>query len=353
MSKKLRWQEEVEEIIEGMGEIDPRWTPLAEIREKLPPGPPGDIAPRCPTGSEAVSAQPDCDLRAALRQLEQRALRTRREAEAKKAEADRLRQRLGELARERDQLLAAVRRVRASIAWAGEEAQPVLEKAEARVSSIEDEMRGLRARIQELEGEPGLQLLRAEETQRAAQAEAQRQADEARTLLKEGRVAEAIRHLRRALRKAGEPAPAPLLRAWEETRTQARKAVDAIYFRAREALAGGDPAKAITEAASVADLLPAVRVEVRRPLHGVFCRAAAALAPGDMPLVLVRGRRGERGWTAPPGTLAIGTPIQGGVRVLHNLGTPWKEGAVVREMEAEVLPLRTRHGGQGQQDTAR
>jgi hypothetical protein len=41
-----------------------------------------------------------------------------------------------------------------------------------------------------------------------------------------------------------------------------------------------------------------------------------------------------------PGTLAIAAPVQRGSRVLYNLGTPWKEGVVVREGLADIQPLR-------------
>jgi tetratricopeptide (TPR) repeat protein len=205
---------------------------------------------------------------------------------------------------------------------------------------MEAEMRDLSVRLQELEADEGVRLLRQEEAARQAQEEAARQAEEARALLRQGKVAEAIRHVRKAIRQAaGGEAPRPLAQALEEALRVARRVAGNAFFRAREALAAGDAARAMRELQPVACLLPHLPKEERRPLHGLFCHAAAVLAQGQF-LVLLRGRRRERGWTAPPGTIAVAAPVQGGARVLYNLGTPWKEGTTVPQRVADVQPLR-------------
>lgn len=138
---------------------------------------------------------------------------------------------------------------------------------------------------------------------------------------------------------------------------QAHRAVEGVIFRAREALAAGAPERALEEIRGVAALLPHIRGEARRAAQGIFCRAVHRLVPAGQPLVLIRGRRvarrGRLVWTAPPGAIAIGTPTKGGARVAHNLGTHWTEGVFVPAEEADIQPLRARHGGQGQQDNAR
>ena len=344
--RKTRLEEEVEEILEAVGEVDPRLAPLAQLQKQLPPGP--EPGPRCPAGgggpAPAAIAQ---ELEAALRRLQEEAWRRRQEAEARKAEADRLRQRLEELAQERQRLQGLIRRAQVLAAWASpDEAQALAGQAQARIEAVEAEMRDLATRLQELEADEGVRLLRQEEAARQAQEEAARKAEEVRALLRQGKVVEAIRQARRAIRQAGGDTPKPLVAALEEARRLGCRLAGNALFRAREALAGGEPAKALQEVRRVADLLPHIPVTERRPLHGVFCQAAAALAQGQ-PLVLLRGRRTPRGWTAPPGTLAIGTPVMGGVRVLFNLGTPWKEGALAPEGLADVQPLRAQQA-QGQ-----
>jgi hypothetical protein len=204
---------------------------------------------------------------------------------------------------------------------------------------MEAEMRDLAVRLQELEADEGVRRLREEEAVRQAQEEAARKAEEVRALLRQGKVAEAIRHVRKAIRQGGGEAPKPLAQALEEALRIARRVAGNAFFRAREAMTAGDrpgPCGSCSQWLSPAHTFPP---EERRPLHGVFCHAAAVLAQGQ-PLVLLRGRRRERGWTAPPGTIAVATPVQGGARVLYNLGTPWKEGATVPEGVADVQPLR-------------
>jgi tetratricopeptide (TPR) repeat protein len=346
--KKTRLEEEIEEVLEAVGEVDPRLAPLAALRDRLPPA----AEPRCPGGNGAPTAvstptpTPASDLEASLRRLQEQAQARRQEAEARKAEADTLRQRLEELAQERQRLHGLVRRAQALVAWAPpQEVQALAQQAQTRIEAMEAEMRDLAARLQELEADEGVRRLREEEAVRQAQEEAARKAEEARALLRQGKVAEAIRHARRAIRQAaGGEAPRPLAQALEEALRVARRVAGNAFFRAREALAGGDPARAMREVQVVADLLPYLPPQDRRPLHGVFCHAAAALAKGQ-PLLLIRGRRAQRGWTAPPGTLAIAVPVQGGARVLYNLGTPWKEGVVVREGVADVYPLRAQQTG--------
>jgi tetratricopeptide (TPR) repeat protein len=338
--KKTRLQEEIEEILEAVGEVDPRLAPLATLREQLP------AEPRCPAGDSGDSTPApgpiaqSLELEEALRRLQEEARRRRQEAEARKAEADAIRQRLEELAQERQRLQGIARRAQALVAWApAQEVQALAQQAQARIEAMEAEMRDLAARLQELEVDEGVRRLREEEAVRQAQEEAARKAEEARALLRQGKVAEAIRHSRRAIRQAGGEAPTSLAQALEEALRIARRLAGGAFFQAREALTAGDPARAMREVRVVADLLPYLPPEERRPLHGVFCRAAAVLAQGQ-PLVLLRGRRRQRGWTAPPGTIAVATPVQGGARVLYNLGTPWKEGATVPEGVADVQPLR-------------
>jgi tetratricopeptide (TPR) repeat protein len=337
--KKTRLEEEIEEVLEAVGEVDPRLAPLAGVRDLLP------AEPRCPGGNGAPTPTPVSNLEASLRRLQEEARRRRAEAEARKAEADAIRRRLEELAQERQRLQGIARRTQALVAWAPpQEVQALVEEAQARIEAMEAEMRDLAARLQELEADEGVRRLREEEAARQAQEEAARKAEEARALLRQGKVAEAIRHVRKAIRQGGGEAPKPLAQALEEAVRIARRVAGNALFRAREALAAGDPARAMRELQGVADLLPHLPPEDRRPLHGVFCRAAAALAQ-QQPLVLLRGRRRERGWTAPPGTIAVATPAQGGARVLYNLGTPWKEGATVPEGVADVQPLRAQQTG--------
>jgi hypothetical protein len=343
--KKTRLQEEIEEILEAVGEVDPRLASLATLREQLP------AEPRCPAGDSGDSTPApgpiaqSLELEEALRRLQEEARRRRQEAEARKAEADAIRLRMEELAQERRRMEEVVRRARTLVAWAPpEEAQALAEQAQARIEAIEAEMREVAVRLQELEADEGVRRLRQEEAARQAQEEAARKAEEARALLRQGKVADGLRHVRKAVRQAGGEAPKPLAQALEEALRIAHRVAGNAFFRAREALAGGDPARVMRELQGVADLLPHLPPEERRPLHGVFCRAAAVLAQGQ-PLVLLRGRRRQRGWTAPPGTIAVATPVQGGARVLYNLGTPWKEGVVVREGLADIQPLRAQQTG--------
>jgi tetratricopeptide (TPR) repeat protein len=340
--KKTRLQEEIEEILEAVGEVDPRLAPLATLREQLP------AEPRCPAGDSGHSTPTPTtaqSLEEALRRLQEEARRRRQEAEARKAEADAIRRRLEELAQERQRLQGIARRTQALVAWAPpQEVQALAEEAQARMEAIEAEMRDLAVHLQELEADEGVRLLRQEEAVRQAQEEAARKAEEARALLRQGKVAEAIRHARRAIRQAGGEAPTSLAQALEEALRIARRLAGGAFFQAREALAAGDPARAMREVRVVADLLPHLPPEERRPLHGVFCRAAAVLGQGQ-PLILIRGRRRQRGWTAPPGTIAVATPVQGGARVLYNLGTPWKEGTTVPQGVADVQPLRAQQTG--------
>ncbi len=341
--------------------VDPRMAVLAALREMLPEG--GDTAAAPEGGSEdaAPAKAPKAatteapapaqarpaetgDLQAALRRLEERALMARREAEAKKAEADHLRQHLAELARERDQLRQAIRRTQALEAWVGNEAQALAEQAEARLSAIQQEMDAVRARIEELEADQGVRLLRTEEAARAEAEKAKAQAEQARQLARQGKLAEALASL-----PAQPEEGSPLAQARAELLPQAYRAVEGAAFRARESLAAGAPERALEEIRAVAALLPHVRGEARRTAQALFCQAAHRLAPAGQPLVLIRGRRlARRGrliWTAPPGPIAIGSPTKGGARVVHNLGTPWPEGAFVRAEEADIQPLRARHGG--------
>ncbi len=336
MAQKKRLQEEVEEILQAAEELDPRLAPLAALRDQLPPGPEVD------SPSQALKAA--ADLEAAMRRLQEEARRRRAEAEAKRAEANRLRAHLEELARRRQELQGLTRRAQALVAWTSpEEVQALTGVAAARIEALEAEMREVAVRLQELEADEGVRRLRQEEAAQKAQEEAQKaaaqKAAEARALLRQQKVAEAIRYLRRAIRQAGEETPQALTLGLEEAMAAARRQAGNALFRAREALAGGDPAKAMQEVGTVASLLRYLPAAERRPLHGIFCRAAASLAEGR-PLVLVRGRRTPQGWTAAPGTLAIGTPCKGGVQVLFNLGTPWKEGSLVREEAANTAPLR-------------
>jgi tetratricopeptide (TPR) repeat protein len=340
--KKTRLEEEIEEVLEAVGEVDPRLAPLAAVRDLLPAEPrcPGGNGAPTPTPVSTLTPTPVSNLEASLRRLQEEARRRRQEAEAKKAEADAVRRRLEELAQERQHLQGIARRVRALEAWAPpQEVQALAEEAQARIEAMEAEMRDLAVRLQELEADEGLRRLREEEAVRQAQEEAARKAEEARALLRQGKVAEAIRHVRKAVRQTGGEAPKPLAQALEEVLRIARRVAGNAFFRAREALARGDAAQAMRELQPVACLLPHLPKEERRPLHGLFCHAAAVLAQGQ-PLVLLRGRRRERGWTAPPGTIAVGTPVQGGARVLYNLGTSWKEGTTVPQGVADVQPLR-------------
>jgi tetratricopeptide (TPR) repeat protein len=340
--KKTRLQEEIEEILEAVGEVDPRLAPLATLREQLP------AEPRCPAGDSGHSTLTPTtgpSLEEALRRLQEEARRRRQEAEARKAEADAIRRRLEELAQERQRLQGIARRTQALVAWAPpQEVQALVEEAQARIEAMEAEMRDLAARLQELEADEGVRRLREEEAARQAQEEAARKAEEARALLRQGKVAEAIRHVRKAIRQGGGEAPKPLAQALEEAVRIARRVAGNAFFRAREAMAAGDAARAMRELQPVACLLPHLPKEERRPLHGLFCHAAAVLAQGQ-PLVLLRGRRRERGWTAPPGTIAVAAPVQGGARVLYNLGTPWKEGTTVPQGVADVQPLRAQQTG--------
>jgi len=348
---------------------------LAAIRDQLPDGgaaatptteavaeapAPQDEAKATPAkakatptkGHKAEAPKSPADILATLRRLEERAAQARRAAEAKKAEADRLRQRLGELARERDQLRQAIRRAHALGAWAGKEACALVEQAQARLSAIEQEMDTLRTRLQELEADEGVRLLEAEEAARAEAERAKARAERARQLAREGKLAEALASL-----PARPEEGSPLAQARQELLRTAHRAVEGAVFRAREALAAGAPERALDEIRGVADLLPHVQGEDRRAMQGIFCQAAHRLVPAGQPLVLIRGRRvARRGrliWTAPAGAIAVGTPTKGGARVLYNLGTPWAEGEFVRAEEADIQPLRARHGGQGQQDNAR
>jgi tetratricopeptide (TPR) repeat protein len=340
--KKTRLEEEIEEVLEAVGEVDPRLAPLAAVRDLLPAEPrcPGGNGAPTPTPVSTLTPTPVSNLEASLRRLQEEARRRRQEAEAKKAEADAIRRRLEELAQERQRLQGIARRAQALVAWTPpEEVQALVEEAQARIEAMEAEMRDLAARLQELEADEGLRRLREEEAVRQAQEEAARKAEEARALLRQGKVAEAIRHVRKAIRQGGGEAPKPLAQALEEAVRIARRVAGNAFFRAREAMAAGDAARAMRELQPVACLLPHLPKEDRRPLHGVFCRAAAVLVQGQ-PLLLIRGRRRERGWTAPPGTIAIAVPVQGGARVLYNLGTPWKEGTTVSQGVADVQPLR-------------
>jgi hypothetical protein len=346
--KKTRLEEEIEEVLEAVGEVDPRLAPLAAVRDLLPAEPrcPGGNGAPTPTPVSTLTPTPVSNLEASLRRLQEEARRRRQEAETKKAEADAVRRRLEELAQERQLLQGIARRVRALEAWAPpQEVQALVEEAQARIEAMEAEMRDLAVRLQELEADEGLRRLREEEAVRQAQEEAARKVEEARALLREGKLVEAIRHVRRAIRQAGGGCtPKPLAQALEEAVRIARRVAGNAFFRAREALAAGDAARAMRELQPVACLLPHLPKEERRPLHGVFCRAAAVLAQGQ-PLVLLRGRRRERGWTAPPGTIAVAAPVQGGARVLYNLGTPWKEGTTVPQGVADVQPLRAQQTG--------
>jgi len=233
-------------------------------------------------------------------------------------------------------------------AWAGEEAGALEEAAQARLRAIEQEVEARLQRLQELESDQGVRLLRAEEAARAEAEKAKARAERARQLAREGKLAEALASL-----PARPEEGSPVAEARQELLRIAHHTVGGAIFRAREALAAGGPERALEEIRRVAALLPYVRGEDRRALHGIFCHAVHGLAP-DQPLVLIRGRRvARRGrviWTAPPGAIAIAIPTKGGARVVHNLGTPWEEGAFVRAEEAEIQPLRARHGGQGRQD---
>jgi|GEM_PF-1716019 len=336
--------------------VDPRLAVLAAIRDELPPEdeaatptlpPPSTPTPTpaptaIPTPAPAPASTPTdlSDLLEGIRQVEARAQAARREAEAKKAEADALRADLERLAQARREAQGLLRRLQAQRVWAGE-----VEGLEVRVMErlrvLEAEAQAASCRLQELEADEGVRRLRAEE-EAHRQAEAARQrAEEARQLLREGKVTEALRLLARA---EGEEAA----RARDEALQVARRLVGGALFRARQALEDGDHQGVVRAAQQVAHLLPHMGGPDRQALQGLFCRAAAALAPADLPLVLIRGRKVERRgrvvWTARPGLLAVGTPVQGGAKVLFNLGTPWEPGRVVPPEEAEILPLRARHG---------
>jgi hypothetical protein len=178
--KKTRLQEEIEEILEAVGEVDPRLASLATLREQLP------AEPRCPAGDSGDSTPApgpiaqSLELEEALRRLQEEARRRRQEAEARKAEADAIRLRMEELAQERRRMEEVVRRARTLVAWAPpEEAQALAEQAQARIEAIEAEMREVAVRLQELETDEGVRRLRQEEAARHAQEEAARKAEEA------------------------------------------------------------------------------------------------------------------------------------------------------------------------------
>ncbi|GBD12053.1 hypothetical protein HRbin24_00053 [bacterium HR24] len=349
-------------IIDPLDEgVDPRLAVLAAIREQLPEGGDDAAAPakteapkagaKAQAQAPAVATVADTDLQAALRRLEERAKTARQEAEARLAEANGLRQRLGELARERGRLAHVARRAQALAAWAGEEARALAEQAEARMRAIEEEMDAIRIRLQEMEADQGIRLLRAEEAARAEAEKAKAQAEQARQLAREGKLAEALASL-----PARPEEGSPVAEARQELLRTAHRVVGNAIFRAREALAAGEAERALKEIQGVARLLPHVRGEDRRAAHGVFCQAVHRLAPPGQPLVVIRGRRlarrGRLTWTAPPGAIAVGTPLRGAARVLYDLGTPWKEGAFVRAEEADIQPLRTRHGAEGNKPPA-
>lgn len=288
-----------------------------------------------------ATALPDlADLATKVSEVEAQARAAREEAQARKAEADAIRARLEEVARARQEALGLLRRLQAQREWAGAEVSALERQVAARIEAIEAEARETARRLQELEADEGVRRLRAEE-EAHRQAEAARQrAEEARQLLREGKVTEALRLLARA---EGEEAA----RARDEALQVARRLVGGALFRARQALEDGDHQGVVQAAQQVAHLLPHMGGPDRQALQGLFCRAAAALAPADLPLVLIRGkkveRQGRRIWTVRPGHLAVGSPCKGGAKVLFNLGTPWRPGQVVPEGQAEILPLRARH----------
>ena len=298
--------------------------------------PPADV----PTPATAL---PDlADLATKVSEVEAQARAAREEAQARKAEADAIRARLEEVARARQEALGLLRRLQAQREWAGAEEVSALERqVAARIEVLEAEAREIARRLQELEAHEGVRRLRAEEEARAQAERSRARAEEARGLLRQGKVAEALRLLART---DGEEAT----RARDEALRVARRLVAGAVFRARQALEDGDHQGVIRAAQEVAYLLPYVQGPDRQALQGVFCQAADALAPSDLPLVLIRGRKVERrgrlSWTARPGLLAVGTPVQGGARVLFNLGTPWEPGCTVPEGQAQILPLRARHG---------
>jgi hypothetical protein len=333
-------------------EIDPRLAALAALRDELPEG--GEVATTAAATtmslpvsagapSTAPTGSPDLEaLEAEVRRLQEEARARRRTAEAKKAEADQLRARLEALTQERARAQALLRQLAAEGAWVGD-ASRLEASVRAHLQALEEEARALAVRLQELEADEGVRRLRAEEAARAEAEKAKAQAERARQLAREGKLAEALASLP-ARPEEGSPAA----EARQELLRIAHRVVGGAVFRAREALAAGEAERALKEVQGVARLLPHVQGEDRRAAQGLFCQAAHRLAPAGQPLVLIRGQRVERRgrvvWTAPPGTLAVGVPVQGGAQVLFNLGTPWQEGAVVRVEEADIQPLRTRHG---------
>lgn len=334
--------------------IDPRLAALAALRDELPEGeevitPTPPVSTPAPSTTTPDASGPDLKaLEAEVRRLQEEAQARRAEAEAKKAEADAIRARLQALAEERARLQALLRQLAAEGGWLGEDALRVKEGILAQLHRLQEEARPLAARLRELEADEGVRLLRAEETARAEVEKAEARAERARELAREGKLAEALASL-----PARPEEGSPLAQARQELLRIAHRVVGGAVFRAREALAAGEAERALKELGAVARLLPHVQGDDRRAAQGTFCQAAHRLAPPDQPLVLIRGRRVERRgrvvWTAPPGTMAIGTPLQEGARVVYNLGTPWKEGTPVPEGEAEIQPLRARHGGQAQQ----
>jgi len=241
----------------------------------------------------------------------------------------------------RQEALGLLRRLQAQREWAGAEVSALERQVAARIEALEAEAREMARRLQELEAHEGVRRLRAEEEARAQAERSRARAEEARGLLRQGKVAEALRLLART---HGEEAA----RARDEALRVARRLVAGAVFRARQALEDGDHQGVIRAAQEVAYLLPYVQGPDRQALQGVFCEAAHRLAPPDLPLVLIRGRKvGRRGrltWTARPGLLAVGTPVQGGARVLFNLGTPWEPGCTVPGGQVQILPLKVRHG---------
>ena len=297
--------------------------------------PPADV----PTPATAL---PDlADLATKVSEVEAQARAAREEAQARKAEADAIRARLEEVARARQEALGLLRRLQAQREWAGAEVSALERQVAARIEALEAEAREMARRLQELEAHEGVRRLRAEEEARAQAERSRARAEEARGLLRQGKVAEALRLLART---HGEEAA----RARDEALRVARRLVAGAVFRARQALEDGDHQGVIRAAQEVAYLLPYVQGPDRQALQGVFCEAAHRLAPPDLPLVLIRGRKvGRRGrltWTARPGLLAVGTPVQGGARVLYNLGTPWEPGCTVPGGQVQILPLKVRHG---------
>lgn len=314
----------VREQLEAAEAADPRWAPLAALRDRLPPEGSEPRArrargqPEPQAGAEALEARlraleaAEAQARERARAFQVRLQEAQEQVRALEVELGRL----GQLRREAEARASSVfPEVRG-------EAQTLLAEIRQEVERLLPRLQEARERLRSLEADPLAEALRQEEARARAQAAAREAAQRAKEMARKGDITGALKAL-----QGHEGPEVEALRAMvaDEARHRAREALR----RARGHLRDGQPQEAMSLLEEAVPAPALLGPEDRRAIHGAYLAAARAAAPEGAVFAWV----GEGG-------VMLALPAGKDARVLRGLGIPWRAGTRLRPRTLRVRPLR-------------